>query len=330
MIHIEQSEVMIDQVDLNDRSYIFTYDPPLSPLITSIKQIGIINSPVLEQKSEARYRIVTGLKRILALKQLKENKLRATIYYSETGEPDYRIFLFALYENLGTRALNVIEKANAIYKLVHRYQISKEIVIKEFFPLLELGDNPQVLDRYLNLVALEDYLKLSILEDFISIDMALLMQNLSPPERQVIFQFFQELKLGKNQQKEFFRLLQDLSESNKQPVQTILADEAIKNILSDDRLTPGQKINKIKELLLKLRYPRFSKTEDAFRQLKRELKLPPSISFQPPPFFEGNNYRMDFSFKNAGDFEKILKILNSIAAEHKLEKLETLVESHAL
>jgi hypothetical protein len=193
-----------------------------------------------------------------------------------------------------------------------------------------LGDNPQVLDRYVNLVALEDYLKLSILEDFISIDMALMMQNLSPPERQVIFQFFQELKLGKNQQKEFFRLLQDLSESNKQPVQTILADEAIKNILSDDRLTPGQKINKIKELLLKLRYPRFSKTEDAFRQLKRELKLPPSISFQPPPFFEGNNYRMDFSFKNAGDFEKILKILNSIAAEHKLEKLETLVESHAL
>jgi hypothetical protein len=328
MVHFKQSDISIDQIDLNDRSYIFTYDPRLAPLITSIKQIGIVNSPVLEQKSEASYRIVTGLKRILALKQLKENKLRATIYHSETGEPDYRIFLFTLYENLGTRALNVIEKANVIYKLIHRYQISKETIIKEIFPLLELGENPQVLDRYLNLVALEDYLKLSILEDFISIDMALLMQSLSPPERQVMFQFFQEIKLGKNQQKEFFRLLKDLSELNKQPVAAILGGELIKNIMSDERSTPGQKMNKIKEYLLKLRYRRFSKTEEAFRELKRELKLPPSISFQPPPFFEGSNYRIDFSFKNGSDFEKILKILNTIAEKHQLEKLERLVESH--
>jgi ParB-like chromosome segregation protein Spo0J len=326
MIKIEQSEVRIDHIDFNDRSYIFTYDPPLSPLITSIKQIGIVNAPVLEQKSEATYRIVAGLKRILAFKQLKENKLRATIHHSETGEPDYRMFLFTLYENLGTRTLNVIEKANVLYKLSHRYHISKDTIIKKFLPLLDLGENPQVIDRYLKLVELEDYLKLSILEDFISIDMAVSMQNLSQPERQVIFQLFQELKLGKNQQKEFFRLLQDLSASSKQPVAMILSAEPIKAILSDDRLTSGQKMNKIKENLLKLRYPRFSKTEDAFGKLKRELRLPPGISFHPPPFFEGNNYRIDFSFKNAADFEKIIKILNSIAAEHKLEKLDRLVE----
>ena len=133
-------------------------------------------------------------------------------------------------------------------------------------------------------------------------------------------------KLGKNQQKEFFRLLQDLSASSMQPVAAILSSEPIKAILSDDRLTSGQKAKRIKENLLKLRYPRFSKTEDAFCELRRELRLPPSINLHPPPFFEGNNYRIDFSFKNASDFEKILKILNSIAAEHKLEKLDRLVE----
>lgn len=326
MIQIEQTEVRIDQIDFNDLSYIFTYDPPLSPLITSISQIGVVTAPVLEQKSEATYRIVAGLKRILALRQLQETKLRATIYHSETGEPDYRVFLFTLYENLGTRTLNVIEKANVIYKLTHRYHISKDIIIKEFLPLLELGENPQVIDRCLNLVELEDYLKLSILENFISIDMALSMQSLSQPERQEVFQFFQELRLGKNQQKEFFRLLQDLSATSKQPVATILRREPLREILSNDRLTSGQKMNRIKENLLRLRYPRFSNTEAAFGELKRELRLPPGINFHPPPFFEGKNYRIDFNFMNADDFEKILKILNSIAAEHKLEKLDRLVE----
>lgn len=326
MVQFKQAEIFINQIDLTDQSYIFTYDPPLSTLITSIRQIGIINPPVLEQKSETTYRIVAGLKRILALKQLKETKLRATIYHTETGEPDYRMFLFALYENLGTRALNVIEKANILYKLFHRYKISQNTIKKEFLPLLGLGENPQVIDRYVKLVELEDDLKLSILEDFISIDMAVSMQKLARTERQVIFQLFQELKLGKNQQKEFFRLLLDLSVSREQPVATILSADPIRAVLSDARLASGHKMNKIKENLFKLRYPRFSKTEDAFGELKRELRLPPSINFHPPPFFEGNNYRIDFVFKSASDYEKILKVLNSIAAEHKLEKLDRLVE----
>ena len=330
MIHFEKSDVAIDHIDLNDRSYIFTYNPLLSPLITSIKTIGLVNSPVLHKLSENRYRIVTGLKRILALKQLQEKTCLALVTHSETQEPDYKIFLFTFYENLGTRALNVIEKANILFKLVHRYHISRQTIIKEFFPLLELGENPQVLDRYIKLVELEDYLKLSILEDFISIDMALAMQNLSSPDRQVMFQFFQELKLGKNRQKEFFRLINDISASGRQSVQAILCDETVKNILADDRLTPGRKSDRIKEHLLQLRYPRFSKTEEAFRNLTRELKLPPSISFQPPPFFEGNNYRIDFSFKNASDFEKILKILNSIAEKHQLDNLDNLVDSHVI
>lgn len=330
MIQFQQADVLIEQIDLDDRSYIFTYDPHLAPLITSIKQIGVINAPVLEQKSESRYRIVTGFKRILALKQLKETKFQASIYRSETGAPDYRIFLFTLYENLGTRALNGIEKANILFKLVHRFHISKNAIIKEFLPLLELGENPLVIDRYLKLVELEDYLKLSILEDMVSIDMALMLHSLSPAERHAMVQLFQELKLGKNQQKELFRLLQDLSASSGQAVAAILSADVISTILADKRLTSAQKSSRIKEHLLKLRYPYFSRAEETFGDLKRALKLPPSVSFQPPPFFEGTDYRIDFRFKNANDFDKILKILNAIAEQHQLEKLDRLVDFHAL
>ncbi len=241
MNKIENLAVTVDQLDWNDLSYRFTFAPLLAPLINSIKHIGIQNPPILEKISDHRYRIVTGFKRIMALKQLGRNRLVATVYDSPDDEPKLELFLLNLYENLGTRSLNDIEKSLALHKLIVVFHMPEEKVVTEFLPLLGLGSNQLVLNRYLKLVNLEDDIKVAVATGFLSIDIATGLLKRSATERQAIFHVFMQLKPGKNRQKEFFRLLQELSGIEDRSIDNILASVEIQQLLASNKLSLPEK-----------------------------------------------------------------------------------------
>ena len=325
MKNIEQKRVLINQIDFDDRSYIFTFESPISNLINSINEIGIINPPILEQKSKDVFRIVSGSKRILALKHLKIDQLDALIYYSKKSQPALSLFLINLHDNLGTRVLNSIEKATVLHKLIRLFQFSEKDVMAEYFPLLELGANRSVLERYLKLMQLEQELKIAVANDFLSVEIAIALLEQSNIERQAIFKLFQLLKLGKNRQKEFFKLLTEISAIDDRSVDLVLSNNEIEGILKNDKITPPRKTEYIKAILKKMRYPLFTNIDEQFQNIKKELKLPPKIVFRPPLFFEAENYSVEFSFKNQPEFNKLVEILKSIADQNKLVKLDSLV-----
>lgn len=318
-------QVSIDDIDFDDRSYIITFGFPTSQMIESIQKVGLQNPPILEQKSSSRFRIISGLKRILALKHLNQMIFPAHVHLSDNDDPDLKIFLFSFYENRGTRDFNLIEKANFLHQLIHLFGVAEKEVVHEFLPLLGLGKNQQVLERYLRLVELEEHLKIAVAELFVTVDQAISLLSRTKDERLSLFELFQKLKLGTNRQKEFFKVLSDLAAMIEQPIDLILAHESIQRVLTDDRLTPVVKTDRIKEYLFRLRFPRFARAEEDFQSVKKDLKLPPSIVLHPPPFFESEKYKMEFSFKNEHEFKCLVDILQTIVLEHKLEKLTTLV-----
>jgi len=318
-------EVNIDQINFDDLSYIFSVESDLSQLLTSIKNAGLINSPILEFTSDKTYRIVTGVKRIKALVQLKIKKFTAKVFYSENKKPTLELFLLNLHENVGTRELNIIEKANVIHKLINIFNLPKDQVTKEFLPLLKLAENPQIINRYLPLINLEENIKKAVEEEFISIDIAISFMNSSQEDRSKIFNLFDQLKLGKNRQKEFLRLLMDIKVITNKTISFILENENIQSIVQDKKLTLALKINRIKDVLKKLRYPNFTKIEEKFNCLKKELKLPPNIKFYAPPFFESEKYKFELNFKNQNEFAKLVDLLKSVADSKKLLNLEKLV-----
>ena len=97
-------QVNYHDIDLSDRRYVFTFEPLISPMTQSIKTIGLINPPVLARKSEQPpYRIVSGLKRILALIHLKIDTFPAHIIEETSDGPDVDLFMLNFYENISTR-----------------------------------------------------------------------------------------------------------------------------------------------------------------------------------------------------------------------------------
>lgn len=318
-------QVNICLIDIDDRSYIFTFEAPLSQLIFSIKKVGVIHPPILEQLSEQRYRIVSGLKRILAAQHLKIDELHAYVYQSHRTEPSLELFLLNFYENLGTRMLNEIEKALVLWKLIHVFGVSEREVITNFMPLIGLGPNEIVLQRYLKLVQLEDYLRSAIVEDFISLETAISLLDLSAQDRLAIFNLFQDTKAGKNNQKELLQLIQQLSVIKNQSIEQLFESLAVEPILLSTRLTPSQKLEKIKQTLKQSRYPKYAEIAEQFQSLKKKLKLPSNIILRASPFFEDSEYSIELKFKNQRELSRSINILAALLEENKFIELETII-----
>ncbi|MFZ5517251.1 MAG: ParB/RepB/Spo0J family partition protein [Candidatus Zhuqueibacterota bacterium] len=320
-----QKIIRLDQIDWSDRSYIYAFEPPISEMIQSIRQIGLLNPPILEETMPETYRIVSGLRRIIALDHLGHHEFPAKIYSEAGPGPDLNLFLLNLYDNAAIRKFSIVEKAHILDRLTRLFQMTGQEIYERIFPLLELGRNPQVLTRYLKLVSADDSLKVALVADEISPDTVLQLLDLSLDDRKNVFQLFQQLKIGKNNQKEVLRLLIDISNRDEMPVSRIIDQPAFARIMTDEKLTLPVKANLVKESLKKLRYPRLSQAEMQFDLLKKKMKLPPTIRLSPPPYFEGDKFSVEFSFRNKSEFERALKILNSMAEEKELETMHLLV-----
>jgi hypothetical protein len=55
--------------------------------------------------------------------------------FEDKGTDDFRLFSISLHENLTTRGFNTVEKAIALEKLIHHFQIASTVVVKTFLPL---------------------------------------------------------------------------------------------------------------------------------------------------------------------------------------------------
>jgi ParB-like chromosome segregation protein Spo0J len=318
--------IKLNEINFNDDSYLITFNPDISKLVASIKKVSILNHPILEKTAKDSYRIVCGYKRLLALKQLNRKKISA--YYFETRDtfPLLELFLFTIFENVATRALNIIEQANIVHKLVTTFHVPDEIIAKKFLPELDLGTNPKLINRFLKIYTLKDFLKKAIVDDFLSLDSALSISQLGKKEARQIFDLFLFLKIGKNKQKEFLRLVNDISKASQSAISDIINDAEIQQTVRDAKLTSPIKINRIKAQLKKLRYPHYSKVEEKFDLFKKELKLPPNMILRAPDFFEGEKFSFELKFKDQSEFNKMIEQLKQFVDQNKMKTLEKLME----
>ncbi|MBN2008622.1 ParB N-terminal domain-containing protein [candidate division KSB1 bacterium] len=323
MLKTNTVNIKLSEVDLSDRTYILTFEPMMSQMVQSIREIGLVNPPILAQiSSEPRYRVISGLKRILGLIHLKKEMFPARIVQEQPDKPSIEYFLINFYENLSTRALNDVEKSIILNKLITKFNVDKETILQHYVPLLGLGKNPRVLDMYLPIVRLEDNIKIAIVEDILSHELALHMIELSGDDRQSLFHLFVTLKLGKNRQKEFMRLLTDIAKSTERSLRDVVDQPALMAVVNDEKITSTQKVERVRDLLRKMRYPRLAEAELYFEEVKKELKLPPRIVLKHSPFFESDIYSLELLFRDPHEFQKMVTKVNDISRTGAMDKLK--------
>jgi ParB family transcriptional regulator, chromosome partitioning protein len=312
-------KIPLQQIDLSDETFSVNYLPDLQKLRSSIQEIGLIQPVLLRKKLDA-YQIVCGFRRVSVMKVLGKSEIEARV--SEEKEMDeFQLFSLSLHENLTTRGFNAVEKAIALDKLIHRFQIHPTAVIKTFLPSFSLEPNEKILNTYLSLAQMEDEIKTYVLKEEVSRSNIRRLSSLTPDNRMALLSLISPLKLGENRLREILTLLEEISRRNQWTAKEIIRKSEIQAILSQKELTPSHKAERVKKVLTDLRYPKLNQLEKEFEKKRKALNLPSNISLHHPPFFEGRGLRVGFQFETTEEYRVILKSLSSLPDKKEFEEM---------
>lgn len=113
-----QDEVDINLISPNPRQPRKHFDEEtLNELIASIKEIGILQPPVVRQTSSGRYELIMGERRYRAAKEAGLKKIPVIIRQTSDNE----LLREALIENIHRSQLNAIEEAAAYSQLLNDF-----------------------------------------------------------------------------------------------------------------------------------------------------------------------------------------------------------------
>jgi ParB family chromosome partitioning protein len=312
-------KIPLDQIDLSDETFSVNYLPDLQRLRSSIEEVGLIQ-PVFLRERSGRYQIVSGFRRISAVIGLRKSEIESRVV-EEDEMDEFRLYSLSLQENLTTRGFNAVEKAIGLDKLIHRFQIPPEKVIKTFLPLFSLEPDEKILNTYLSLAGMEDRVKRYVLKEEVSRSNIRRLGSLTSDDRMAVLSLISLLKLGENRLREILTFLEEISRRNQCNVREIVDRPEIQAILSQKELTPSQKTERVKKVLMALRYPKMDQTEKAFEKKRRDLHLPPNLSVHHPSFFEGKGLRVEFQFETMDEYKAILSTLFTLTDKNEFKQL---------
>jgi ParB family chromosome partitioning protein len=311
-------KISLQEIDLSDETFSVNFMPNLQRLRASIDEVGLIQ-PVLLRKKQDGYQIVSGFRRISILEDLGcPDSLARIIDEKELG--DLQLFSSSLHENLTTRGFNAVEMAIALEKLIQQFRVGPGVIVKKYLPLFNLESDEKILKTYLSLAQMEEGIKGYVLREEVSRTHIRRLATYSSEDRLALFALFSPLKSGENRLREMFSLLDEISKRDRLPVREIVDRPEIQAILLHKELTASQRTERVKKILMDLRYPRMHAMEETFENKKRDLNLPPRVSLSHSPFFEGKGLRIEFQFETLDEYRSILSSLDGFV--NKREFLE--------
>ena len=207
-----------------------------------------------------------------------------------------------------------------IEKLMRGFGLSKEVIARDYMPMLGLQPSRRILAKMSQLVQLRPGIRRYIVEEGVSLENAIGLLEFSPEDQAEIARLVSELKLGENKLKEVLTFLREISLRDGLTMREMVRGE-IGVLASDMALSKVQKTHRVRRRLREMRYPQLTQLEEDFRGKLKGLGLSPGISLQPPPYFEGDTFRLEFGFRNAGEFKAILSKLMEASERRELGEM---------
>ncbi|WP_274914639.1 ParB/RepB/Spo0J family partition protein [Streptomyces sp. WZ-12] len=119
------AEVSLDSIRPNPRQPREVFDEDaLAELVTSIKEVGLLQPVVVRQTAPGRYELIMGERRWRACREAGLEKIPTIVRATE----DERLLLDALLENLHRAQLNPLEEAAAYDQLLEDFKCTHDVL----------------------------------------------------------------------------------------------------------------------------------------------------------------------------------------------------------
>lgn len=291
-------EVGLDDLHASSGPYAMSFGFDLQPLCESIGAIGLLNPPCIGRDEKGRIEVITGYRRILALKRMGWADVVCEDLSSTLPSPRERL-VFAFYENLASRAFNHAEKAMILRRLEPLFD--REHILRHFMPLLSLPSHEDAFRFYLELAAKGCGFMDAVAGGRLSLNAAKSLMMLNPEFAECALQCIIDLMLNFNQQMQFIDIMNDISEMEGAGFSRILEAGPVAAVLENRRLNKPQKARKLLEELRSRRYPRWTAAEKRFQRKQGGLSLPGGARIDHPAYFEAPGYRLEVQFQDGGE-----------------------------
>ena len=316
-IDYEDRLVSMSSIDTGDDMCHFGLQIDADALVASIRDVGLINPPVLREQKDSNYHIVCGFRRIEACRTLKWRKTRAKVLRGDYS--DLEVLKLAIADNRSHRELNVVEQARAIERL-SAYLPQKDR-LEILSPMLGLPKSQKVFDRLQTFAGLPEAIQAGVLEDIVSFEAAVDLGVFPGDDALSFLGLFKQLKLSQNKQKEIITLVAEIAVRDGTQTGAVLQSKEIRRALDDPDLNRNEKASKIRALLKRRRFPALVEAERKFARELRALKLDEHIHMTGPAHFEGGPITLRMTFKDEKAFSDRRRTLEKIAKNPALKRL---------
>ncbi len=288
-------EVPLTSIDLLNRDYLHSY-PERSPfLIESIKEVGLLQPPLLLETPD-KLTILCGEGRVKACLDLEFEYLPCLIL--KNRYPDKDLLFIALQSNL-SRPLNLVEKAIFFHKV---YPLLSKDEIPKTLKLLNLPVHQNTIQTLLVINKLNDDYKKLILNEKINPQILKYYENFNAGTFFKLLNLSIKLSLSYSEQRELFELAFDLTRVEK--LEEFL-EELSQTLSLEDY---NQRKKAYKEAFMKFRYPFYSQKWKKLQEIKNFF-MAKGVEVQYIPYLEEKDVEIRFKMEGLEDLEKKINFL---------------------
>lgn len=293
---------------------------PMRRLAASIRSMGVVTPLHLQPAPGGDLRIAMGFRRYRAA---REAGLRAVPALVRTRASDLQLFDCALAEK-AAGPLHDLERARALVKLREQFGVEEESLIDRYLPLLNAPPSRYRLRFLLRLGRLDEVLQRAV-HRVLDPETAFRLAAWTVAERELFLRLLKRYEPGRNRQRELFDLLDDLRSAGRRRgsagLDRVWESSGAREADEDAGADRPLRFRRILDCLHRLRRPQLSRHQDRYRRLKGDLKIPPQIRLQVPPYFEGDQLSFSFSCRNQAEFRHLVGRLEVMGNRPELGRI---------
>jgi len=304
-------------IDFNDLTLFTGYKEDISSIQDSIREIGIINPPILMHKGEG-YQIITGWKRLISSRELGHTQVLCSVYGS--GKISDEECIKIIYQD-NRATMSELELAELIMLFRHLCSPDDKGLINNVLPLFRIPSSRKHLDKIIDLSSLQKEIKDSFYTGGITIEQAQMLSELTPENRvPILLNVILKYRLNNNESRQVIGNIEEITLRDQKSATEVIND--LENAMDDNK--KGK--NELRQHLKRIRYPALSKVEEEYKRQVDNLNLPKEVNIFVHQYFEGNDIELRLKVKSPEEFSKILSSLEDSLQSGRIEKLLDIIK----
>lgn len=281
--------VPFTSIDREDRLTDFSLSAPPGPLVSSIREIGVLH-PVVLLDTGHRYRIICGHRRATICASLGGDGIPARV--AETKIDERAMLEINLTENSAHRLFSDIEKGGILSRL-SAAGVSGDLIIQKYMPLLGLERSKKLYQDFSRAQSLTPGFKQLLHDLNIPLRIFSLLLPWDADSRDAAQDLFSRLRPGASKWRDLLELTDETASVAGQSPERILRREEIQSLLAQTGLTPHEQYDRIVQTLFPWRYPALATLKKKAGQLMDQLQLGGQTKIRIQESFETEEIKIE-------------------------------------